>query len=33
MEFDCELATCDARFAAKTRPLYPAVRLLTDYAS
>lgn len=33
MEFDCDLVTCDAKFAAKARRLYPAVKLLADYGN
>ena len=33
IEFDAELATCDARFATKARTVWPRVRLLADYAS
>lgn len=32
IELDCALATCDAKFAARARPLYPEVKLLADYA-
>ena len=31
IEFDCDLATCDARFATKARDRWPRVRLLADY--
>lgn len=31
MELNCDLATCDAKFAAKAKALYPDVRLLSDY--
>ena len=31
MELRCELATCDARFRDKAAPLYPLVRLLSEY--
>lgn len=30
IELDCELVTCDAKFAAKARTIYPAIRLLTE---
>lgn len=33
MEHGCELATSDAKFAAKARRLYPAVKLLADYGN
>jgi predicted nucleic acid-binding protein len=33
VELDCELATCDAKFAEKAVVRHPAVRLLSDYAS
>lgn len=33
IEFDCELATCDARFAAKAQALWPRTRLLADYVA
>ncbi len=33
IEFDCELATSDARFAGKARTLWPRVRQLADYAT
>lgn len=33
MELECELATCDVRFRDKAIPLYPAIKLLSDYAS
>ncbi|MES2336965.1 MAG: type II toxin-antitoxin system VapC family toxin [Pseudomonadota bacterium] len=33
MAQDCELATCDVRFATKARAVYPAVKLLTDYGN
>lgn len=33
MDEGCELATCDAKFAAKARKLYRGVRLLSDYAA
>lgn len=29
MELDCELVTCDARFAAKAKDIWPKVRMLT----
>ncbi|MEG3089042.1 type II toxin-antitoxin system VapC family toxin [Sphingomonas sp. PB4P5] len=31
MERDSMLMTCDVKFAAKARVLYPAIRLLSDY--
>jgi predicted nucleic acid-binding protein len=31
MEFNCDLATCDAKFQVKCRDIYPQVRLLGDY--
>lgn len=33
MEYDCELVTCDAKFAAKARAVHSAVRLLADYTA
>ena len=32
LDLGAELVTCDAKFAAKARPVYPIVRLLDDYA-
>jgi predicted nucleic acid-binding protein len=31
LELGATLATCDERFAAKSRPLYPNVKLLSDF--
>jgi predicted nucleic acid-binding protein len=31
LELGATLATCDERFAAKSRPLYPDVKLLSDF--
>ena len=33
IEFDCDLATCDAKFAVKTGAVWHRVRLLADYHS
>jgi predicted nucleic acid-binding protein len=33
MELGCDLATCDVRFRDKALPLYPRIRLLSDYAA
>ena len=33
IECDCDLATCDAKFHAKAAPVYPRVKLLSDFAT
>lgn len=33
IEFQCDLATCDAKFAAKTDAVWNRVRLLADYSA
>jgi predicted nucleic acid-binding protein len=30
MEHDCELITCDARFAVRAKTIWPTIKLLTD---
>jgi predicted nucleic acid-binding protein len=32
IELECELATCDAKFQAKAAPIYPRVKLLSEFS-